>query len=103
MKAVRLTEAARNDIETIIDYYLLEAGVEVALSFTRAWQSTLSVLARHPGIGSPRFAREVRIEGLRVWSLRGFPHLVLYLLDDDGPEVIRILHSARDIPSTLRE
>lgn len=35
--------------------------------------------------------------------MRGFPHLVLYMVDAEGPEVQRVLHSARDLPVALRD
>ena len=103
MRPVRLKQAAHDDINQIIDYYVVNAGVEVALSFTEVWQKTLELLARNPGVGSLRFAEDLRISELRTWTMRGFPHLVLYLVDGDGPEVQRVLHSARDLPFALRD
>lgn len=103
MTPVRLTQATHDDINQIIDYYAANAGVEVALSFTDVWQDTLALLARNPGIGSLRFEEDLRIPQLRAWTMRGFPHLVLYLVDAEGPEVQRVLHSARDLPFALRD
>lgn len=103
MTPTRLKQAARDDINQIIDYYISDVGDEVALSFIDAWQKSLTLLARHPGIGSLRFEEQLRIAGLRVWTMRGFPHLVLYLVDAEGPEVQRVLHSARDLPFALRD
>lgn len=31
------------------------------------------LLGRQPGIGSPRWAHELGIEGLRCWPLTGYP------------------------------
>lgn len=103
MKPVRLRQATLDDINQIIDYYAANAGIEVALSFIETWQNTLALLAGNPGIGSLRFEDDLRVAGLRVWTMRGFPHLVLYLVDADGPEVQRVLHSARDLPFALRD
>ena len=102
MTETRLKQAARDDINQIIDYYVVNAGSEVALSFIDVWQNTLALLARNPGVGSLRFQEDLRISGLRSWTMRGFPHLVLYLVDAEGPEVQRVLHSARDLPFALR-
>jgi hypothetical protein len=38
---------------------------------------------------------------LRIWPLRGFPHLILYTVSIERVHVERLLHSARDIPATL--
>ena len=103
MKPTRLKQAARADIAQIIDYYAANAGVEVALSFIDVWQNTLALLARNPGGGSLRFEEDLHISGLRAWTMQGFPHLVLYLVDAEGPEVQRMLHSARDLPFALRD
>ena len=43
-----------------------------------------------------------RLTGLRVWRIQGFPnHLIFYRPVDDGIEVIRVLHGARDIDRVL--
>lgn len=82
---------------------MVNAGVEVALSFIEVWQNTLTLLAHNPGVGSLRFEEDLHISGLRAWTMRGFPHLVLYVVDAEGPEVQRVLHSARDLPFALRD
>lgn len=102
MTPTRLKQAARDDIHQIIDYYISNVGDKVALNFIDAWQKSLELLARNPSIGSLQFEEDLRIAGLRAWTMRGFPHLVLYLVDDDGPEVQRVLHSSRDLRFALR-
>ncbi|GLS86155.1 hypothetical protein GCM10010873_11290 [Cypionkella aquatica] len=103
MTPTRLKQAARDDINQIIDFYLSNVGDEVALRFIEAWQQSLTPLARHPGVGSLRFEEQLRIPGHRVWAMHGFPHLVLYPVDAEGPEVQRVLRSARDLPFALQD
>jgi toxin ParE1/3/4 len=45
-----------------------------------------------------------RLAGLRVGRVEGFEkHLIFYRPGDDGVEIIRVLHGARDIDSVLDE
>ena len=54
------------------------------------------MLVDMPGIGSTRDYGP--IEGMRMWPVPGFrKHLIFYRPIDDGIEVIRVLHGARDI------
>lgn len=51
----------------------------------------------------PRYARELNLPSLRSCPLAGFPHLLLYLEQDDAVDVARVRHMARDIPASLSE
>lgn len=92
---------ALRDIEEAIDHYLREAGVEIAQRFIDAAETAFDLIARQPGIGSPRYAHELQIPELRSWALSEFPHLVFYVARNDAVDVLRVLHGARDIPATL--
>lgn len=50
-------------------------------------------------MGSPRYALELRITGLRHLPLRGFPYLVFYIEHEQYVEIARVLHGNMDIPS----
>ena len=56
-----------------------------------------------PAIGSPRYAHELGLPGLRSWTVRKFPYLVFYVERETEIDVWRILHVARDIPVRMRE
>jgi toxin ParE1/3/4 len=45
----------------------------------------------------------VKIDGLRTWPLKRFPHLLFYVAGDTRIDVWRLLHASRDIPAWLRE
>lgn len=91
------------DIEAIVDGYLLDAGVEVAIGFIDTLQHAFDQLARQPRMGSPRYAHELGLPGLRSWPLRTFPHIVFYFEAPDAIEIWRVLHGRRDIPGHLQE
>ncbi len=58
---------------------------------------------RTPALGSPRYASELALPGLRSLATKGFPYLVFYIDRDDHIDVWRVLHARRDIPSRMRE
>lgn len=94
---------ARRDIDQAIDYYLAEAGERVALRFLDALEATIRGLERAPAAGSPRYAYELGIAGLRSRLLKRFPYIVFYVERDDHIEVWRVLHAKTDIPAWLQE
>jgi len=102
-KPVVLRERARRDIEEAIDHYLAEAGPTVALSFIGALEETRRHISEQPGSGSPRYAHELDIPGLRFRAAGKFPYLVFYVEKETEIDVWRILHGARDIPAWMQE
>ena len=57
-----------------------------------------------PQIGARRELRNPRLEGLRMWPIRGFEnYLVFYRPIEEGIEVTRVLHGARDIRVILAD
>ena len=102
-KLVVLRERARRDIEDAIDHYAAEAGEKIALGFIEALQAALGHIASHPASGSPRYAHELDLVGLRAWRLKRYPYLVFYLEQPGHIDVWRVLHTQRDIPVWMRD
>jgi toxin ParE1/3/4 len=102
-KPVRPRELARRDIEAAVDYYVRETKPGVALGFIEALQSAYRAIAEHPSLGSPRYAQELALPGLRSWAVKGFPYLVFYIDRGAHIDVWRVLPGRRDIPSRMRE
>ena len=101
-RQVRLRERAATDIEEVADYYVAEAGSDVALRFVDAVEGALHQIGRSPQAGSLRFSYELGIPGLRVRSLVRFPYLLFYVANDDEiVDVWRVLHRRRDVPSAM--
>jgi toxin ParE1/3/4 len=92
---------AQEDVERALDHYRQQAGDSVALGFVAALEQAFVHIARHPSTGSPRYAHELDLAGLRCWPLKRYPFLVFYLQQADHIDVWRVLHGARDIPSWL--
>lgn len=99
---VVLRGRARHDIDQAIDHYSTEAPAAVALAFIGALEEAFRQMADHPASGSPRYADELSLPGLRSRVVKGFPYLVFYVEREADIDVWRVLHAARDIPTWLR-
>ncbi|MCX5540009.1 type II toxin-antitoxin system RelE/ParE family toxin [Paraburkholderia sp. CNPSo 3076] len=101
-KPVVPTRLAREDVEDELTYYLVDEGSEqAALGFIAEIEYAYAHLAKHPKTGSPRYAYELDIPGLRSWPLDRYPHVIFYIERKDYVEVWRVLNGKRDIPSWL--
>jgi len=94
---------ARRDIEDAIAYYLAEGSAQAAMGFVDAIEQAFAHMGRHPATGSPRYAHELNLPGLRCWPLKRYPYLAFYVERDDHVDVWRILHGQRDIPAWMQE
>ncbi len=94
---------ASRDVDQAIEHYLDEGGERIGLGFIDALEKAYRHIARHPASGSPRYAQELDLPGLRVWPLKRYPHLVFYVERDDHIDVWRVLHSQRDLPAWMGE
>lgn len=64
----------------------------------------LARLAGTPEIGRLREFRNPRLVGLRSWPVPGFEkHLILYRAEEGFVEIVRVLHSARDLAFVLED
>jgi len=95
--------AAQRDIDQAIAHYATEGGEAVATGFVDALERAFRNMGQHPSAGTPRFAFELRLEGLRAWPLRRYPYLVFYVVGEDHLDVWRVLHANRDIPAWMQE
>lgn len=102
-KAVVPRAVARRDVDDAINFYVSEGAIEAALGFIDTLEVVFLQIAAQPKIGSPRYAHELALPGLRCWLLPGYPHLVFYLERADTIDVWRVLHTRRDIPVWLVE
>ncbi|MFM8442147.1 MAG: type II toxin-antitoxin system RelE/ParE family toxin [Methylococcus sp.] len=95
-------EQANRDVDDAVAYYLSEATEAVALGFIDELERAYRHISRHPATGSPRYAHELNLPGLRAWPMTRYPHLVFYVEHPDPIDVWRILHGQRDIPAWMQ-
>jgi toxin ParE1/3/4 len=84
--------------------YLQSDSLRVAIRFLEQAEQTFEMLAGMPGLGKAYDSDAPRLAGLRSFGIKGFDKiLVFYRPIKGGIEVVRVLHSARDIPKILEE
>lgn len=100
MSAPRLrlavTRRAANDLRTIRRYTQKHWGVTQASDYEEAIHIALGTLCTDPDIGKAR-------DDLRP-NLRSYPvlsHVIVYRVDGDTLNVLRIVHQRMDLLSTL--
>jgi toxin ParE1/3/4 len=101
-KPVLPRNRADRDVDDAIDYYLREGSEKAALGFIEALRQTYLQIGRHPQLGSPRYAHELDLPGLRHRALKRYPYLVFYVERENHIDVWRVLHGRRDIPAWMQ-
>ena len=93
MTRVFFAPAAEADLDKIHDYIAAENPTAAAALVTRL-EDLAALLADAPGMGR---ARPELLSNLRSFPLGSY--LLFYRPSDNGIEVVRVLHGARDIPA----
>ena len=81
--------------------YLQQENIAQSVAFLDAVEVSFQQLVDNPEIGSPRYASILPVNGLRFWRVGKFPLLIFYIVSESKVDVVRILHSAQDIPAIL--
>jgi len=102
-KPVVPREQARQDVDEALAYYLAQDAEAAALGFIDALEQAYAHIGRHPATGSPRYAHELNLPGLRFWPLPRYPYLVFYVERADHVDVWRVLQGQRDVPAWMQE
>ena len=101
-KPVVLRSLAERDVDEAIDHYLADGGTTAARVFIEALERAFLHLGRRPATGSPRYAQELVLPGLRYWPLKRYPYLVFYVERDEHVDVWRVLDGRRDVPAWMQ-
>ena len=97
-----LSPQAEAELDSLSDYIATDS-LEAALRFYEAAQDAFQRLLSMPDLGASRELKG-RSAALRMWPVPGFPnHLIFYRPTDAGVEIVRVLHSARDLPGILEQ
>lgn len=95
MPKIRIAEPAGDDLEDIWEY-VAQNDPDAANKLIKAITGKFKLLRDHPQIG--------REENRLLGTLRSFPvssYIIFYKPFDNGVEILRILHKARDIEKIL--
>jgi toxin ParE1/3/4 len=99
-KPVIRRAAADEDIGEAVDYYAAES-VPAADRLVDELKRSVDMIGKTPRIGSPRYAHELNIAGLRFQKMGKFPFLIFYVEHEEYIDMLRVLHEHRDMPSKL--
>jgi toxin ParE1/3/4 len=100
-KPVVARRVAEKDILLAMEYSAKEGGPAAVLALIDALESSLRHISAHPASGSPRYAVELNLPGLRSWPIKRSAYLVFYIEREDHIDVWRVLHARRDLPASL--
>jgi toxin ParE1/3/4 len=95
-------DRADADVLEAIDHYLTEAP-QAAAGFVDALESAYRHIARAPATGSPRYAHDLNLPGLRHWRCTRYPCIVFYMEHAEHIDIWRVLYAKRDVPAWLQE
>ncbi len=100
---VTYREAARDDVIRQYRYYLVSLDLpRVALRFREAVRQTAKAISQQPRLAPLYPLRNSQLPNLRSWPVTGFEAIRIYfLLEKDTMQVIRILHSKRNVSAIL--
>lgn len=93
MPEVRRSRQAQRDLEDILDY-LDNQGADVADRFAVKFDHACALHADHPEIGARCEEYAPNLRHFTVWN-----YAIFYRPVENGIELIRIIHGARDIPN----
>lgn len=96
MRRYRVSRTARRDLSDIYRY-VAERNLAAAERIHDLFFARFRLLAQHPLLGQ---ARDDLAENLRILSVGNY--LIAYQPTKRGIDVLRVLHSARDIDTILR-
>jgi len=96
-------EQALRDIDAAIAFYLEVDGAAAALGFINAVEQAFVHIGSQAASGSPRYAHELNLPGLRSWRLSRYPYLIFCVVQDTHVDVWRVLHGRRDIPQWMQK
>lgn len=92
MARVLRSEQAQQDLEGILDYLDRQSN-EAADRFATRFDPTCELYAAHPQLGASSDEYAPNLRHFTVWN-----YAIFYRAIEDGVELIRIIHGARDIP-----
>jgi len=101
MKKLVRRAIADADVLSALEYYISNAP-ECALGFIDDLEQAYEHIRNFPESGSTRYAKELDLAELRVWRCQVYPYLIFYVDQAHQIEVWRVLHSQKDIPTTLQ-
>jgi len=88
---------AERDIEECF-VFIAEDNLDTGVYFLAAVEDSLEQLTKFPLLGREREFQDRRFQNVRMWRVKGFEsYLIFYAVTENQIEIIRVLHSSRNI------
>ena len=101
MRSIRLRPKAEEDIDSHFEF-LAASKLQAADRFLDSVRETLAFIASMTDPGIVWESDDPSLAGMRFWKVTGFPHhLLFFRATSDDIDVVRLLHSARDLDSAI--
>lgn len=98
---ILLRPKAEEDLDRAVSWLLEHAPAGAAITFVDALESAFALLARHPLAGSGSIAIRAGVPDLRVLPVPDSPYLIVYIGTARRVDIVRVLHSRRDVDEEL--
>jgi toxin ParE1/3/4 len=103
MRHVFRSPQARADLLEISAFIAGDSAASSSRFFDAA-ERCFRQLSRFPELGTVAEFSSFHLHGLRRWRIKGFEnYLVFYRPVEDGVEIVRVLHGARDVETLFGE
>jgi len=100
--SVIVRDRATQDLRLQANYILTKGDRKTAETFLECAELTFSQLAKTPKIGKKVLLLAPSPQEIRQWRIKNFKnHLIFYQLREETIEILRILHSARDLTDIM--
>lgn len=80
-----------------------DSNEDKAIEFIDAFDDSIERLRQFPQIGTVCKFRSPELKGLRRWFVKDFEKYLIFYRLTDTIEIMRLLHSSRDIETALEE
>lgn len=99
MRRCIVSPEAVRDLDDIKDYLIRAAGIRVARRVLKEIRNATQFLSREPEAGHRR--EDLTDAPVKFWPV--FSYLIVYKAGQHPIEIVRVLHSARDVHAILEE
>jgi plasmid stabilization system protein ParE len=99
MRKYLLTDEAKEDLIDIRRYLTRQAGASVAQSTIKKIRNAFLFLSNTPGAGHIR--EDLSDEAVKFWAV--FSYLIVYDPTTHPIEILRVIHSSRDVSAILED
>ena len=101
-RRLRRHSLADKDIIDAIDFYNDALAYQASTRFLDAIEKALRFILAFPKAGSSRLGEMVGLKQFKTWPLTKFPFLVVYFVDNQEIDFVRLIHQKRDFSEPLR-